>query len=88
MAQKESVNPDEMKRLTLLNHSLYRRTIDFGGENGMRTTLIVPSGRAAKLQGRMEPGRIDITKEQWDAIKKHPTASKMVKNGTLSVVEG
>jgi hypothetical protein len=36
----------------------------------------------------MEPGRIDITKEQWDAIKKHPTASKMVKNGTLSVVEG
>jgi len=72
----------------VLNHSLHLRSIDLGavapaGQDADASTprkvLQIPAGARNELRTEINPGRVDVTLEEWEAIVKHPTARWLVK---------
>ena len=76
------------RTVTVLNSDPYLRTIDFGvdPETSERKDLTIPAAATNKFH-KTTPGRKEgVPISVWEMVLKHPTASKLVKSGTLTLL--
>lgn len=76
------------RTVTVLNSDPYLRTIDFGvdPETSERKDLTIPAAQTNKFH-KTTPGRKEgVPISVWEMVLKHPTASKLVKTGTLTLL--
>ncbi len=77
--------------VTVLNHTPHARVVDFGvigdESTGPRERVDIPAAAHCLPGAAPKPGRVEVTAQQWERIKSHPTACHLVRSGGLTRLE-